>query len=53
MVSNLRGEAEEERSAGGAAGDPEVSGQTILQIIEGERDGDVGKFVHKDGVYPW
>jgi len=53
VESNLRGESEEERSAGGTAGDPEVSGQTVLRIIEGERDADVGRFVDKDGVLPW
>lgn len=53
VVSNLRGEGEQERSAGGRAGDPEVSGQTILGIMEGERDADVGKFIDKDGVIPW
>ncbi|KAL9075860.1 MAG: hypothetical protein Q9161_001253 [Pseudevernia consocians] len=53
VESNLRGEAAEERSAGGRAGDPEVSGETILGIMEGGRDADVGKFVYKDGVYPW
>lgn len=51
--SNLRGKSEQAVSAGGAAGDPDVSGQTILSIIEGKRDADVGKFVHKDGIYPW
>lgn len=53
VESNLRGESEQERSAGGRAGDPEVSGRTILRIIEGEMDADVGKFVNKDGVVPW
>lgn len=53
VESNLRGEGAAERSAGGRAGDPEVSGETILSIMEGGRDADVGKFVHKDGVYPW
>ena len=53
VESNLRGQDQEERSAGGKAGSPEKSGQTILRIIEGERETDVGKFVHKDGVYPW
>jgi NAD(P)-dependent dehydrogenase (short-subunit alcohol dehydrogenase family) len=53
VVSNLRGTSEEERTGWGMAGDAEVSGQTILSIIEGKRDADVGKFVHKDGVYPW
>jgi len=51
--SNLRGKSEEAVNAGGAAGDPMVSGQTILEVVEGKRDADVGKFVHKDGVYPW
>jgi len=53
VVSNLRGVDEQQRQAGGRAGDPEVSGETILSIIEGKRDRDVGKFVHKDGVYEW
>jgi NAD(P)-dependent dehydrogenase (short-subunit alcohol dehydrogenase family) len=51
--SRLRGTDEEYVSAGGAAGDPAVSGQSILRIIKGERDTDVGKFIHKDGIYPW
>lgn len=53
VVSNLRGTGEEERSGGGMATDPIESGKLVLDIVEGRRDGDVGKFVHKDGVYPW
>jgi hypothetical protein len=53
VVSNLRGTSEEERSGWGGAGDPAVSGQLILEILEGERDGDVGKFVWTEGVHPW
>ncbi|TLS29873.1 hypothetical protein PpBr36_02766 [Pyricularia pennisetigena] len=54
VVSNLRGNSEEMRSMGGAAGDPAVSGQTLLTIIEGKRDADIGKgTIHKDGVYQW
>ena len=53
VVSNLRGREEEKRTVGGKARDPEESGRTMLQIIEGGRDDDVGKFVYKDGVYPW
>jgi len=53
VVSNLRGTSEEARNPGGLAGDPQVSGQSILSIIQGERDADVGKFVHKDGLYDW
>ena len=51
--SNLRGPSEEARSGWGKAGDPQVSGETILSVIQGERDADVGQFVHADGVYPW
>lgn len=51
--SNLRGKAEDMVSAGGRATDPSVSGENILKMMRGERDGDVGKFVHKDGVYDW
>ena len=53
VESNLRGETEQEKTAGGKAGDPEESGRSILAIVEGKRDEDVGTFVHKDGVYPW
>jgi NAD(P)-dependent dehydrogenase (short-subunit alcohol dehydrogenase family) len=51
--SNLRGKTEEMVTAGGRASDPAVSGETILNIVEGKRDQDIGKFVHKDGVYEW
>ncbi|RVX67752.1 hypothetical protein B0A52_07875 [Exophiala mesophila] len=53
VVSNLRGESEEARTGGGTAGDPMVSGQTILGIVQGKRDADLGCLVHKDGVYSW
>ncbi len=51
--SNLRGQSEEARSGWGKAGDPQVSGETILRVIKGERDADAGRFVNRDGVYPW
>ena len=53
VISNLRGPSEELRTGWGMAGDPRVSGETILSILQGERDADVGKFVVKDGLYPW
>lgn len=37
----------------GKAGDPAVSGLIVLDIVQGKRDADVGRFVHKDGVYAW
>jgi NAD(P)-dependent dehydrogenase (short-subunit alcohol dehydrogenase family) len=51
--SNLRGKSEDMVSAGGRASDPAVSGETMLRIVEGKRDQDIGKFVHKDGIYEW
>jgi NAD(P)-dependent dehydrogenase (short-subunit alcohol dehydrogenase family) len=51
--SNLRGTEEQNVSAGGRAGSADVSGEMILSIIEGKRDADVGKFIHKDGVHEW
>ncbi|KAL8294765.1 hypothetical protein RB597_008232 [Gaeumannomyces tritici] len=54
VVSELRGSDEASRSGWGGAGDPAVSGQTLLTLIEGKRDADEGKGVlHKDGVHPW
>ena len=53
VVSNLRGPSEELRSGWGKAGPASVSGEIILSILEGKRDEDVGKFVHKDGLYEW
>ncbi|KAF2102545.1 short chain dehydrogenase/reductase [Rhizodiscina lignyota] len=51
--SNLRGKSATEVSAGGAAGDPDISGHTMLTIVQGERDADAGRIVHKDGTYNW
>ena len=53
VESNLRGTSAQARSAGGRAGSADVSGGTILKILEGARDADVSKFVHKDGIYAW
>lgn len=53
VVSKLRGTSEELRSGWGKAGPASVAGETMLSILEGNRDDDVGKFVSKDGVYEW
>lgn len=53
VTSNLRGTSEAARSAGGNAEDPETSGRMVLDVLEGMRDGDVGGFVQRGGVYPW
>ncbi|OHE98620.1 short-chain dehydrogenase [Colletotrichum orchidophilum] len=35
------------------AGEPSQGGRLIKQVVEGERDSDVGKVVNKDGIQPW
>lgn len=35
------------------AGDPEVAGPFIKSVVEGERDGDVGRVISRDGVQEW
>lgn len=30
-----------------------TSAESILKIVNGERDDEAGKFLHKDGLYPW
>ena len=53
VVSNLRGTGDEQRSAGGRAIDPKISGELVLSIIRGERDEEVGRPVKFEGVHPW
>ncbi|KAJ4295094.1 hypothetical protein N0V90_007103 [Kalmusia sp. IMI 367209] len=53
VKSNIRGPSEEQKNGWGGAGDPEIAGETVLDILTGKRDKDVGKLVHKDGVYDW
>lgn len=53
VKSAIRGPSPEAINAGGMAADPVVPAETLLSIIEGKRDADVGKFVHKDGIHPW
>nr|POF17109.1 short-chain dehydrogenase/reductase trope [Quercus suber] len=53
VASNLRGEAPEQVSAGGKAISADTAGNFIKDILAGQRDEDVGKFVHAKGIYPW
>ena len=53
VVSNLRGTSEELRSGWGKAGPVNESGEFMLSILSGERDGDVGKLIRKGGVDEW
>lgn len=51
--SNLRGVSDAAVSANGAAGDPMDSARGICGIVLGERDGDAGRFVNKEGLLEW
>lgn len=51
VVSDLAGMREEKIKSGAAT--PEGSAQGVLRIVKGERDADMGKFLHTDGVYGW
>lgn len=53
VESNLRGTAPEAVNAGGRARPAEDSGKMLLSVLEGDRDADVGKYLHFDGIRPW
>jgi NAD(P)-dependent dehydrogenase (short-subunit alcohol dehydrogenase family) len=53
VITNLTGEADRENRAKQGAESPAISAQTIRSVVEGKRDQDVGKVVHKDGLYDW
>ncbi|KAH7076881.1 hypothetical protein BKA63DRAFT_532924 [Paraphoma chrysanthemicola] len=51
LATGLGGNPEVTKKMG--AQDPEIAGPFIRSVIEGERDGDAGKCINKDGVQPW
>lgn len=51
LATNLGGNQELLKKMG--AGDPSLGGNLIKQVVEGERDADVGKVVSQDGIQPW
>jgi NAD(P)-dependent dehydrogenase (short-subunit alcohol dehydrogenase family) len=55
VVTDLSGTGEKGRQEriDNGAGNPRDSAIGLLAIIEGKRDADVGKFVHRDGLYDW
>lgn len=52
VVTDLAGERESKEKSG-VAGSSTVSAESIAKIVNGERDADAGKFLHKDGLYQW
>ena len=51
LATGLGGSQEANQSQG--AGDPATAGQFVKTVLEGERDGDVGKVILRNGVQPW
>lgn len=51
LATKLGGDQEANKKMG--AGDPALGGALIRDIIEGARDGDVGKVVSQSGIQPW
>ena len=52
LATNLGGMSVEEARKRGA-GDPSAGGEIVRSVVEGERDGDVGRIVVKGGISPW
>ncbi|KAL8822583.1 MAG: hypothetical protein Q9191_006679 [Dirinaria sp. TL-2023a] len=52
LATGLGGNPEATKNAG--AGDPATAGEFVRAVLEGERDGDVGQVLLRDGgVQPW
>ena len=51
LATGLGGNQEANKKMG--AGDPEVAGEFVLNVLEGHRDGDIGKVILRDSVQPW
>jgi hypothetical protein len=51
LATGLGGDTEFLKRLGAA--DPSVAGPFIRSVVEGERDGDVGKVLTRDGIQGW
>lgn len=51
LATGLGGNQEANKNFG--AGDPATAGHFVLSVLEGSRDGDIGRVINKDGVQPW
>lgn len=51
LATNLGGVPEMAKEMG--AGHPSAGGAVIRSVVEGERDGDVGRLINKDGYSRW
>lgn len=51
LATGLGGNQEASKSLG--AGDPATAGEFVKNVLEGQRDGDVGRVLTRQGVQPW
>ena len=51
LATGLGGNQEANKNMG--AVDPAIGGNLVQTVLEGHRDGDVGKVILRDGVQPW
>ena len=51
LATGLGGSQETNKTQG--ASDPAVAGQFVKNVVEGQRDEDVGKVILRDGIQPW
>ncbi|KAI9651968.1 MAG: hypothetical protein M1831_007471 [Alyxoria varia] len=52
VATNL-GEGDRESRLKSGLPSSETSAKSLLEIVEGQRDGDAGKFIHGQGFYEW
>ena len=51
LATGLGGSQEGNKSHG--AGDPATAGQFVKAVLQGQRDGDVGNVILRNGIQPW
>lgn len=51
LATGLGGNRDSNKNLG--AGDPVMGASFVQSVLEGRRDGDVGKVILRDGVQPW
>lgn len=51
LATGLGGNAQANKNLN--AGDPATAGPFVRSVLEGQRDGDVGRVLTRSGVQPW
>jgi NAD(P)-dependent dehydrogenase (short-subunit alcohol dehydrogenase family) len=51
LATGLGGDQERNKQMGGL--DPMIGANFVREVVEGSRDGDVGKVIRRDNIQPW